>query len=1286
MTTAHPPRCLFPWSKSLSLLVFALLLPVTSTFGIGLPGSGVNVTYTPNTTQSVQGDEPLHYQYTLTVTSPGVITGATTISLVTTVISAPSGVSNATASSFVTYSSPQLTFSGPNVGVQVVVHVDVPNDAGASIGDFAYKISTAGWPTGLGIVDNGTFINMHVSPPSGLQPPTVAITSPADGSSYTYTLGGPPVQVPVTVVGVADASAPVLAMTADLSGTDTNGDPIPDTPIAITLAGLGSPSAQGLATLPITVPGQYTITATATNSIGSSVTSSDFTVDEYIPPPTVTINPPAGETHTYIRGLTSTSVPYSFTGTSLQGGIQTLTATLDGNPLTPDSLTGIGQLSATGSGSLTFDASTVNGVGEHTIVVTATDPNGSASASATFVIDEQVPTISCTIATPTDGATFPLPPDGSPLNIPFNFSSTATLGAPVTEIAATLTDSNGTNSVTLSSTSGLNTPTASGAGTLTNVTPGTYTLGATGTNTALDLSAFDSATITVAPPPPPTIAYTQAPSSTYTALTGYPVSIPFAFQTTGTGAYIKTQRATLDGVDVTLTANTANGTALTATGGATLSVPSPTAGTSTHTLIVYGTDVYNGVYSSEVSAVVTFSVTVTDPVITIAINPEVAGNSPYTMPATGSLTIPFTFTGNITQGATVDAISGTLNGVAVTITSYTGLGTAATATGSGTLTISQSGTYTLAATDKNNPSGLTANTSVSFVVNPAASKPPLTIAITQAPQASYTLINGAGSLSIPITFVGKSNNGNAGGKVSTMSATLDGNAVSLSSTTGLGTPTATSTATLSISTAGTHVLVVKDTDPYSQVATASATFNVVVQNPLITIVVNNPANNAVFTLPCGGGCGSYPTLSIPFSLTANITSPATIDVLSATLNGCAVTVTPSGLGTSSATGTGTIKVSSAGTYTLTFKATDKSPTPSGVTATASVTFTVKKPGPPTVSIASPTQTSFTAYCLTCGGMSIPFSFNATSQCGGVSKLSATLDGKCVSVTVSGLGTANATGSGTMAVKSAGTHKLTVMASDANGSASTSFTFTLTSVTPTPTVTITQPADGATFTYSDKAPSIPFSISASTNSGATISSIKATLNGNCVNVSTNGIGSNAATGSGNLSICGAGTYTLSVTATSCGVNATAKVSFTVVQDKPKCSLNWLGSISLGDAKHGGSEVPCKFQVKRSYRDGSCDVLDDSSVKISCYEIYRDGSCSQPTIYSRKTNTYSSWGWSSWSWSGWGWNNSSYDIDSNHVYNVDLPTSWGKHRYHVDVYYFPNGGTTPCTLGSKEFSTH
>ncbi len=1032
--------------------VIAVLATATSIRAAGPGGGGTSpVIYNPNNTQPVQGDAPLVFVYTLTVTSPATISGPPgPISMTVTTTVSPDGVDPLVAAGFVTFSQPVLTFSGPNVSAQTVVTLRIP--VGTASGDFAYLIKTSGW-SGTNWTDAGTFVNAHLNTPSGLLPPTVTISNPADGTIYTHVRGTPPLMIDVITNGSANANAPVIALTTELSGVDVDGVPIVGGLLDQLLTGLGSATVDGIKTITVTKPGTYHLLATAVNFVGTSTDTADFIVNEVVPPPTVTIDPPANHpTYTYVRGLTSVTVPYTFTGISQLGGVRSLTANLDGNPITTATIVGVGgpgvgQLTATGTGTFTFDAATANGLGEHTIDVTVTDDNGTASTSADFTVAEQVPDIRIDIANPIDGATIPLPPDASPLNIPYNFTSTTTFNAPIKTVAATLTSDEGVSSLTLATTNGLNTPTVTGSGVLPDVLPGVYTLGATSANSGLSLAAFDSAQFTVTPPPPPVIVFTQSPQATYTVLTGYTVTIPVAIKTTSTGtptnpgpAYISTQSLTLDGQPITLTSNTANGTAFLATGGATLTVPAPTAGTTvTHTLAATGTDAYGQITTTQT----TFDVTGNDPVITIAINPQIVANSPYTLPAGGgSLTIPFTFTGTITTGATVDTIVGSLGSTAVTITSSTGLGTSSTATGSGTMTISSPGTYTLTATDTNTKSDISATTSVQFVVQASQALPPLTVTITQPPLPSYTLVKGACPLSIPITFVGKSNNGYTGGYVSTMSATLDGKAVSLASVTGIGTPTSTATAKLSVSTAGTHVLVVKDTDKYGQTATTSTTFVVVIQNPVITVTINTPGNNSCFILPCSSSrCGSTSSLKIPFTFTSNITAGATIDALSAMLNGCSVYVTSTGLGTATAQGSGTLTVSQVGTYTLTAKGIDNT---AGISATSSVTFTVKKAGPPTVQITQPTATTYST--SSCSALSIPFLFKATSDCGGVTSLSATLDGACVPVTSSGLGTLAATGSGTVSVSCAGTHKLTVTAKDGNGTACATFTFKVT-VTP-----------------------------------------------------------------------------------------------------------------------------------------------------------------------------------------------------------------------------------------------
>lgn len=1233
--------------------VMGASMPVMAQFGP--PAGGNEVVYNPKVTQQQQGIQPFSTFYDLTVTSPGnLAAGAWTISMILIVEEAPAGVDEATSLSFIRFVDPVLEmpkttlhFTGPNQSQVVRVRTDIP--IGSNDGTFRYFISTSGWPASF--KNEGTRINAQAQLPAGLAPPTVKIDAPEEGTEYTHVLGGPAVPVRIEVSGAATPAAPVLSLVATLSGESEDGVPfLVDMPLVLSLTGLGTPDTQGQVTVPLTEPGTYTITAEATNRIGESFTSSTFVIVQEVPPPTVVINPPVNNpTYTYVRGLTSVTVPYAFVGSSLLGEIQTLTATLDGEPFTPEELHNLGTLEATGAGEFVFDANTPDGLGQHTIAVTATSPYGSATATATFVVAEEVPEISVDIANPIDGASIPLPRDASPLNLAFSFTGTATKGAPVTAISATLTDDDdNTTPLALASKTGLETPTATGAGTMFNLQPGTYTLSANATNTALGLSAFDSVTFTVTPPPPPVIAFTQAPDATYTTLRGQSLTIPFAIKTSSTGAYIVSQSVTLDGDPVTIS-STANGTALVATGNGTLTIPAPTSGTSEYDLVATGVDAYGQTVSTQVS----FKVTVNDPVITIAINPQIAANSPYTLPSNGTLSIPFVFTGKVTAGATVDTITGTLSGTPVTITSTTGLGTSSTATASGNLIITKPGTYTVTATDTNTAAGISATTSVTFEVK-GTTAPSLKVTITQPPQSVYTVCDPCETLRIPVAFTAQSN----GNKVKTLSATLDGKSVSLGSTSGLNTATAKGTATLSVREAGEHVLVVKATDTKGQVATTTVTFKVVVKKPEISLTIHSPSNGAVYSLAGDSRYCGDSSISIPFSFSSSISDGATIDGISAMLNGSSVSLSKSGVGTSNAKGSGTLKISKPGTYTFTAKSYDNT---CNVSVTKSVTFTVKSAEPPTVTITSPTETNISIF--NCQPRSVGFSFKVTSQAGGISKLTAKLDGSSLNVTATGLGSSNATGSGTMSVKTTGKHVLTVTATDKAGTTTKSFTFYAEAKTAKPSISILDPNNGEVFTYEagKNPPSIPFSVLAKSN--APISAIKVALNGCEVNVSKTGIGSEEAKGTGYLTIKEPGTYTLTASTTSGGVSASTKVTFTVkkTQEDSKCGIDWRGFLKDGKSPKGGdsAKVECKVVTgsnKKSIRD--------YTVQFSVCEVRDNGSYGPAKIYG----------------------SSHYTINSDNDYCLKVPTSSGKKRYRVDVYYCPPGSNKAKVVGSKEFKTN
>jgi hypothetical protein len=263
------------------------LIPNPSLRAVGPPpGSAVPVVYNPDTLQSAQGDAPFSFQYTLQVTSPASLPAglATTVTVNLAVTNSPAGSDQSTALGFVTFSQTTLQFTGPGQTRQISVYVNIP--AGSIDGDFTYLITTPGWPAGYAIVDNGTRINAHVNPPSGLVPPTVAINSPANGTLYVHEPGAPAIQVPITVSGGATDSAVLSALTATLTGYDSaNTLILPTQSLNLVLTGLGTAQAVGVVAggFPVSTPGIYTLSATAVNPVGSSTTTSTFIVVEDTP-------------------------------------------------------------------------------------------------------------------------------------------------------------------------------------------------------------------------------------------------------------------------------------------------------------------------------------------------------------------------------------------------------------------------------------------------------------------------------------------------------------------------------------------------------------------------------------------------------------------------------------------------------------------------------------------------------------------------------------------------------------------------------------------------------------------------------------------------------------------------------------------------------------------------------------------------------------------------------------------------------------------------------------------
>jgi hypothetical protein len=430
----------------------------------------------------VEGDAPIQNSYQLGITSPTNVTAPTTITPLVTVLSAPAGVSTAQALSYVSLNPTPLFFSGPGVTVTTTVTSNIPITAVS--GDYQYRISTPGWPAGT--LDPFAQINMKLTVSQVPQRPSVVINTPANPSTYNYTLNGPAVSIPLQFTSSAPAYAPIISAGADISGVNVD----------VTSTGLGTGNVVSNGTISLSAPGIYTITAHANNINGTSSTTSEVTIKLAVPPPTVTIvNPLPNSTYTYTAGGPALSVPYTFTAVSAQGGVTAISATLNGAPISLGTTTGLGTLNATASGSLSLTAT-----GSYVLAVTATDANGTATTSRTFTVSAPVqtggPTV--TITKPIDGASYTRVSGGDSICIPFSFTAEAASGSKISSLSAKL------NGVSVDvNASGIGRKTATGTGSITVRSAGTYTLVASATSSGQVGTDHVSFTVVVTEPPPP---------------------------------------------------------------------------------------------------------------------------------------------------------------------------------------------------------------------------------------------------------------------------------------------------------------------------------------------------------------------------------------------------------------------------------------------------------------------------------------------------------------------------------------------------------------------------------------------------------------------------------------------------------------------------------------------------------------------------------------------------------------------------------------------------------------
>lgn len=561
----------------------AVVLAVTSVFAVTV---GNIASYTP-AVQILQGSLPFTQNYDLSITSPANYPSATasTVTYAITVNAKPAGVSDTTALSYLTFSSPSLSFSNPLETKIVNVRLAVPS--GAVAGAYGFQIVGVGWPAGLVFQNVGASINATTTVDL-TAPPTVVIGTPADGAVMSVAPGAFPIQVPFAFTATANPIDPIIfSVTATIDG---QGIPL------TSIDGLNTRSVAGGATLTISQPGTYTVVASATNAAGVAIDANQFTVSVTVAPPTVVINSPTpNSVYTYRAGSAPMIVPFAFTANSRLGGIQTLSVKVDNANVTFSPF-GIGTLEAYGLINLSYTTS-----GAHTVSVTTTDNYGTATANSNFTVNVVAPVPTITISQPGAGATFTDAAGATTVDVPYTFVTTSNNGFAVDSVSASLDG----NAVTIGNTTGLGTATATSTGTLAGISAGSHTLVVKGISAGIEVTTSTNFTVTAVMPPPTVVINTPAAGTVFTRVSGAAaLSIPLAFTGTSTPAsgVITQLKASLNGTNLAVSSSSLGQRV--ANGSATMTVSNA----GTYTISVTAIDAYG-----TASATRTFSVVVLQP-------------------------------------------------------------------------------------------------------------------------------------------------------------------------------------------------------------------------------------------------------------------------------------------------------------------------------------------------------------------------------------------------------------------------------------------------------------------------------------------------------------------------------------------------------------------------------------------------------------------------------------------------------------------------------------------------
>jgi hypothetical protein len=667
------------------------------------------------------------------------------------------------------------------------------------------------------------------------EPFSFGITAPSNLPAGSYS-----VSLAITFVGATD---PNSGQPVDLAGTNPSSYvSVSPSPVQFTAAGQIQ-TVNVSAIFPAgTIPANYYYTiATVWSGIpsGYTIVQTPVYIDMTIAAPNAQQSPPKVQitaptdlsSYTYTAGGSPLAIPFSVTATTgpKDPQITAIDADVNGievlnsDPSAPlGTITGLGAAGSTqvnGSGVITFPG-TIDVPATYTLTVRASNgvnPTSTTSVDFTVTVLATAPTV--TGISPANGASYIYVQGASPLSIPISCTATSSYGG-IEGVTATIAGSAGgasdVGSFNLTPLAGNSLGVTATTVTSVQISAGdTYTLAITAKDTlGQTFTANSQFTVTEVPPPSVGIVVNGGnpviwPAGTATTA----LSVPVQFNVTAGSGNVTAVNVTLSsGTTKTTWAEPVSGNSGTATINDTLSVSAPGA----YTVTVAATDA-NATTTQSTTFAVTQGV---QPTLSIS---QPANASSLVWPlGTSTLSVPFAFsaaagTGNITN-ATV-----TLNGVQV---ANAAPGTP-TLGYSGSLAIAAAGVYTVQVTVTDSAGSQNIATSQFSLVQPT---PPV-IGFSQLTNgATFTRQAGSPPTAIPFGIAVTENTIDT---VATVSATLNGNAVTLGSLTGIGTSQASGSGTLQISAAGSYTLAVNATTTGNAQGSGSLTFSVkeVTSNP-----------------------------------------------------------------------------------------------------------------------------------------------------------------------------------------------------------------------------------------------------------------------------------------------------------------------------------------------------------------------------------------------------------------------------------------------------------------------